>query len=347
MADDLDPELQTDLGTREDVAGDVRASIASLSDLGDKLKEPAPVTETVEQKAERVRDESGKFVAKDKVDAPVAAAPKEITDADQPTEKPVQQSRADGPPRGWSADEKATWSTLPPAIQAAVSRRESEINEGARQWSEQRQTYERVLSPVAELSQQNGLSVEDGITRLLTVERRLASDGPNMIRELAQAYGVDLVALVNGSPQPQPQQAAQQFDPNVIPQLINQSLSQALAQRDEQTALQRTIDDFQRQPGHEHFAEVKVLMGHLLTSQQATDMQDAYDKAVWANPATREKLQSLQASPQIANVAKAKKAAVSLNGSPRGAAPVNRNGSVNGSVIDDVRAAFASARGDA
>lgn len=334
--DDLnpEPEIQVDLGTREDVAGDVRASIA---ELGDKLTKEPPANETETQKAERLRDESGKFVKSDKVDAPVAAAPKPITDADQPSEKPVQPSPAGGPPRGWSADEKTAWSALPPAIQAAVSRREQEIDAGARQWSEQRQTYERVLSPVAELAQQNGLSVEDGLTRLLTVERRLASDGPNMIRELAQAYGVDLTALVNGSPQPQPTQAAQQFDPNVIPQIVNQSISQVLAERDQQNALQSTIDTFKAQPGHEHFDSVKVLMGNLLKTEQAADMQEAYDMAI--------KAKGLYVAPaaQIDLTAtKAKKAAISLNGSPRGQAPVNRANGSAGTVMDDVRAAFAA-----
>ncbi len=334
MSDDLnlEPEIQVDVGTREDVAGDVRASIA---ELGEKLTNEAPVNETVEQKAERLRDESGKFVAKDKVEAP-SEAPKQFTDADQPTEKPVQQSRADGPPRGWSADEKAAWSTLPPAIQAAVSRRETEINEGARQWSEQRQAYEQVFAPVQSLSSQYQMPAADVVARLVSVEQRLGDvrQAPQVIAELAQAYGVDLTALVNGSPQPERQQAAPQFDPNVIPQLINQSLSQALAERDQQSALQRTIDTFKATPGHEHFDSVKVLMGNLLKTEQAQDMQEAYDMAI------RAKGMYVPAPAPAANPAlKARKAAVSLNGSPRGQAPANRQ-QTNGSVIDDVRAAF-------
>ncbi len=341
MADD-DLEQPVEISQRESVADDVRAALEQVStaDLGEKLTKDAPVNETVEQKAERLRDESGKFVAKDKVEAPVTAAPKPITDADQLGEKPAQPSNAGGPPTSWSADAKATWSTLPPAVQAAAIKRDAEINEAGRQWSEQRQTYERVLNPVAELSRSNGLSVEDGITRLLTVERRLASDGPNMIRELAQAYGVDLTALINGTPQPENRQAAPQFDPNIIPQIIDQRLNEVLSARDQNSALQGQIDTFAKTPGHEHFGEVKVLMGHLLKSEQATDMQDAYDKAVWATPSVREKLMAAQTAaqnPQKEAITK-RKAAVSLNGSPRGQAPVNRQ-QTNGSVLDDVRAA--------
>lgn len=338
MADDLDELEVPENTTRETVADDVRAAIAQ-AELGDKLANDDTVTETTEQKAERLRDEQGKFVAKDKVEQ--RTAPDKITDADQPIEQPVQHSRADGPPKGWSADAKTEWSNLPPAIQAAVSRREQEIDAGARQWSEQRQAYERVLTPVAELSQRNGLSVEDGIQRLLSVESRLASDGAATIVELAQAYGVDLVALVNGTPQPQRQQSPQ-FDPNTIAQTVDQLLEQRLAERDQSNAIQSTIQAFASAPGHEHFDEVKQLMGHLLKSQQASDMQDAYDKATWANPSIRTQLIATQSQPADQGRANQtrRKAAVSLNGAPRGTPAVSRPNGSAGAVIDDVRAAF-------
>ncbi len=340
MADE--PELQTlETPERESVADDVRAALEQVSkaDLGEQLIKEPPANETESQKADRLRDESGKFVRADKVVA--QSAPKPITDADPAQGNSVAPSSALEVPKTWSAEAKTEWLKLSPAVQQAVLKRETEIDAGGRQWSEQRQAYERVLSPVAELSKANGLSVEDGITRLLTVENRLASDGPNMIRELAAAYGVDLTALVNGTPQPEKQSAAPQFDPNVIPQIIDQRLNEALTERDQITALKQEISTFSAAPGHEHFADVQVLMGHLLKSGQASDMQEAYDKAVWATPSVREKLlaaQTAQNPAKDANAIRRKAGGVSLNGAPRGQAPVNRQ-QTNGTVLDDVRAA--------
>lgn len=325
---------------RDNVADDVRAAFNEHKELAEKLVND-PV-ETPAAKATRLRDEAtGKFVAKDStVEQSQTAAPDaKITDADSVPGKIDQPSTAGELPKTWSADAKAAWSTLPPAVQQAVLKRESEMDAGGRQWSEQRQAYERVLSPVAELSRQNGLTTEDGIQRLLSVEQRLQTDGPNMIRELANAYGVDLAALANGTQQPQVQRAPQ-FDPNQIPILVNQTLQEELARRDQQTALQTQISAFASQPGHEHFDTVKVKMGRLLETGEATSLQDAYEQAVWANPSTRSAMQAAtQQAPSAEKNAKARKAAVSINGSPRGQAPVNRvNGS--GSIEDDVRAAW-------
>ena len=332
---------------RDNVLDDVRAAFNEHKELAEKLVNSPPAEESAADKAERLRDEHGKFVAKPTVEQqPEGAAPEpKITDADPVPGKIEQPSNAAELPKTWSADAKAEWSKLPPAVQQAVLKREAEMDAGGRQWSEQRQTYERVLSPVAELSRQNGLSTEEGLQRLLSVEHRLQTDGPNMIRELAQAYGVDLAALANGTQQPPTQRAAPQFDPNQIPILVNHTLQQELARRDEQAALQTQISTFASQPGHEHFEAVKVKMGRLLETGEATSLQDAYDQAVWANPSTRATLQAAQQSaPSAEKNAKARKAAVSINGSPRGAAPVNRvNG--NGTIEDDVRAAWAQHSG--
>lgn len=345
MADIEDLSQTVEAPLRESVQDDVRAAFEHHNELADKLVNDAPVNETVEQKAERQRNERGQFVAKEHAEAPqTAAQPKEITDADRREEQVAQPSTAGGPPTSWSADAKAAWSTLPPAIQAAAVKREAEINEGARQWSEQRRNYEQAFQPIQQLSQQYQMPPADVVSRLVAVEQRLgdARQAPQVIAELASAYGVDLTALVNGSPQPQTSPAAQ-FDPDKLFQTLDQRLEQRMTEREErqrqETALQQTIDGFGSAPGHEHFATVKVYMGHLLGSGLASDMQDAYDQAVYANPETRAKLMAQTIQPTVKARPDPRRAAVSLNGSPRGAAPVNRDQS-KGSVLDDVRAAF-------
>ena len=343
---DLENEVPLDQSTRESVSDDVRAAFELHSkDLGDKLADMPAADETATEKADRLRNERGQFVAKDQVEQPAGAPDPKITDADPSVDKQAQPSTAPvSIPTSWSADAKAEWSKLSPAVQQAVLKRETEINEGGRQWSEEKQRYETALAPVAELSRQNGITTEDGLQRLLTVEYRLKADGPRMIAELANAYGVDLAALVNGTQQPFPQpQAIQQFDPNTIPQIVNQ----AIAEREQQGRLSQTIEQFSTakdqtgQPLHPHFEALKARMALLLKNEEANDLQDAYDQASWSNPDIRAQLQQA-ATPQAVQrtqVARSRAAAITPKGAPRGAPPVSRSGSA-GSVIDDVRAAF-------
>jgi hypothetical protein len=121
---------------------------------------------------------------------------------------------------------------------------------------------------------------------------------------------------------------------------VDQQISAALAAQAQKTEIANTIEGFAKAPGHEHFPAVKQLMGHLMKSGQAADMQDAYDKAIWATPSIRSQLMA----PVVdkGRTDKARKAAgTTLRGVPGNQAPIKRDtGSVNGSVIDDVRAAF-------
>lgn len=337
----------------DDISADIRSAAESL---GSKLvtsedKTPAPEAEP-EARAERARDETGKFVKADTaVEQPKSAPDKPITDAVQSTEQPAQPSPAGAPPRGWSAEEKALWSQLPPAIQTAVSRREAQMDEGARQWTQQRQAVEQAIAPLHELSQQNGINWQDGLQRLLNVESGLRNPqtAAQTVQQIAQAYGVDLAALVNGSPQPQ-RPAQPSFDPNIIPQIVQQTVSQQFQAFQQDQALNGEIQQFATERGadgqlaHPHFSTVKTLMGHLLQSGQAEDMQDAYDKAIWANSDIRSQLLTTQAKPQSQQIEKARKAAITPKGAPNSTVKKGNGFDPKQSLEDDLREAMAQFR---
>ena len=88
-------------------------------------------------------------------------------------------------------------------------------------------------------------------------------------------------------------------------------------------------------------------MGVLLESGKASDLEDAYNRAIYADPEIRSSL--LAANQQATNgkrltelnakTERAKSAAVSVTGSPGGSKPLNGSGSV-GSIEDDLRAAL-------
>lgn len=352
--------------TRESVGDDVRAAWEQHSkDVAENLSNtPA---ESAADKAERLRDERGKFVAADKNKVEPGAAPEVTIDADRVPGKENQPSTAGDLPKTWSADAKAEWSKLPPAVQQAVLKRESEIDAGGRQWSEQKRSYEQALAPVHTLAQQYQMPHADVVARLVSVEQRLAdpAQAPQVINELIHAYltakGIRFAPATqtNGNQQPQSPQAVQ-FDPNRLIQTLEQRFDQKLQAREEQqrasAEVQTILGDFGSQKDaagnlkYEHFGDrsVKVRMGHLLENGEATSMEDAYDQAIWSLPTIRSKLTAQAAAPVNgrAQTARARSAAVSLNGAPRGAAPIPRGNGSNGSVVDDVRAAFAQHSGN-
>jgi hypothetical protein len=241
---------------------------------------------------------------------------------------------------GWTAAEKAAWTTLPPAVQAAVSRREQEIQNGGRQWSEEKRRYEGLLGPVAQEAQRRGMSAEQGLNALVTAQRRLDADPVNAIRWLAQSYGVDLATLAGQPSADGSREANPQVD---IRALVHQAVQpyvgpihERMMFEERQRADQATnlVNEFANAPGHENFNAVENEIMAMIPVIKSMNpnwphekvLQDAYDRAVYANPATRTSVlessrQADEAKRQAeakARISKARTAASSVTGSPIG-----------------------------
>lgn len=322
----------------DDVRADVQAAIEALQG-----NETAQVTDDTgaAEKAERARNERGQFA---KADGQAQADPvaKPVSDADPVEGKPLQPSQAAEAPTSWSADAKATWSALPSSAQQTILKREAEMNEAGQRWSEEKRRYEETIAPVRAVSQRNGVDEREGLNRLLAANDFLERSPAEAIQWLAKAYGVDLGNL-NANPTARPQ-----VDPTVsqLQQKVS-SLEKTFEERQHAEVL-TTIDQFKA--SHEHFDEVRVDMGQLIKGGMATDMEDAYQKAIWANPAVREKMIAAQtagvdkARQQQAQVDKARRGAISVSGSPiAGGAPVEKR--EYETVEDAAKAAWAQHMG--
>lgn len=278
--------------------------------------EPAATPgDTVPAAGDRARGPDGKFISKaegapepdrkgdrDKAAAPADIVPAAKTEPDKASAQPASPP-ADAPPAGWPPDAKAEWSKLSPALKAAVLKREAEISAGGQQWSEQRRQYERVLSPVAQEAAKLGMSTEQGLNALLAAHHALNRDPQQAIRSLAQQYGVDLATLA-GSPPADPQRETVQPVQPDIRALVQQAVQPILApfqqrwddearrQADASTAF---VTTFAEAPGHEHFnAVADEIMALVPLIKQANPawsreqvLQDAYDRATYANPTVR------------------------------------------------------------
>ncbi len=311
---------------------------------------------------DRPRGPDGKFAPREKSEtpAPVAAAAVDpnspSTDVTKASEVAAQTATS-APPVGWTAAEKAEWQKLPPAVQAAVSRREAEIAQGGQQWSEQKRRYEAVLSPVAEAARRNGLSTEQGLNSLLQAQAFLERDAPAAIKWLAQSHGVNLATLAGHQPDEVP--SAQTPD---IEALVRQAVQRSVApivapiqqrwQQEEQRQNDMTmqaIHSFAAAPGHEHYPAVESTIALILPQvieenpswSNEQKLQEAYDRALYATPATRQQVLAAKESAAeearrteaATRATKARSAAVSVTGSPQGTAASESAGSLREEIV--------------
>ena len=190
----------------------------------------------------------------------------------------------------------------------------------------------RTLEPARELLMREGGSVEGGVQKLIQISDWAARQPEEFLVTFARQRGLNFPALaaklgfqvVQAAPNGAPQPIAAQ--PPAIPHEVSQRIAQ-LEQtlRGQQDAgIQSQIQAFVDDPAHPYVADVQnEMIAHIEAQKRAgmrPNLKEAYDRAVWANPATRAQLLSQQQpqgkpDPQAVEAARAAKGA-SLNGSP-------------------------------
>lgn len=310
----------------------IRDTLRSLKDQG--IEPEAPV-EAPEEAAQRIRDESGKFKAKE----PADDIPAEVTpEVEAPPVKPA--------PNTWRKEVADKWQTLPPEVQAEVERREADFHkgiEGYKQKAQFAESIERTLAPYQATLQSLNVAPEKAISELLAADHRLRNGSPESkvayIAQLAQAYGIDLGQAAQYQPVPiDPTVNALQQRLDAIEQERQQRIYQE--QQQEINALNSTLAAFAADPKHSHYEAVREHMASLLQGGSATTLEDAYEQAVYANPTTRALLiaeQQAKARAEAAEKAKAAKAAASVNVRSRPSMPVS---APIGSMDETIRANY-------
>jgi len=267
---------------------------------------------------DRQRGPDGKFIAKDKaVDAPVEAAPAQKI-SDQPQEAKVDApapTQAVTPPTSWSQDAKAVWASLPPAVQQAVLKREQEASTGIKSYADKlkaAETLQGVIGPRAQMLAAQYGTPEKGLETLFQLSDFASNDPAGFVRWFAQQRGIALDQLGTM----QPTQSAP-VDPHLaatqqrLGQLEALLISQQRAEQERQTAeLNSRIDAFKSDPKNSHFEELRQDMAKLIQGGLASDLSDAYEKAMWANPTVRAKvIESQRATEEATRKAEAEKKA--------------------------------------
>ena len=297
----------SDSGAAEAPADDLRATLSAAfeaaPDTDASAEDTAPSTDDADSPS---RDASGRFAPKTQ-----AAEAPEATAAPETTDQPATEAKAEPaspqtiePPKSWSAADKATWATIPPAARDIIARREEQVARGFQQKAEESRAYEpliNALTPHANRLQSQGRHPAEVISQLLDTQARFEANPAEGVKWLAQAYGVDLSKLA--APPSQGAGAGEWVDPQIA--AIDQRLSQyerhvqTLAQQQEQERAAMAQDAAAREVASveqdtakfPHFQAVREEMSRLVLAGVTTDLADAYERAVWTNPAIRERIQ--------------------------------------------------------
>ncbi|TBZ07766.1 hypothetical protein [Rhizobium leguminosarum] len=344
-----------DLGTSTEKPISIRDSLRAAIDSSDG-------NVSASGNADRQRDEHGRFAPKEPdkgatvpaaqhaaaaspkpADAPAAAV------AQTPAVPPEQQPAATTHrvPPGWSAEAKAQFGTLPPEVQAAVAKREQEVDNGFRVLQDYKGLEE--FTPIV---RQAGTTHADVMRKAIDWEQSLIRDPINTVIHVARMAGVNLQALVAGQQdqilQRRPQQAQQQPTPQ--PVNVEATVEQVLRKRDTETQVNAFISD----PANVHAEAVLDDMVALISAGRASSLKDAYDAACWMRPDIRQQLISQaapattvqdQTSQKAAAADQARRASRSISGS---SAPGPTQGAGAGqptSIRDSLRSALHAANG--
>jgi hypothetical protein len=306
-------------------------------------------TETVEpvETVERVRDESGKFAARQEPEVPGELMPKP-----EPEQEPEIKA-----PSSWKPEAKAAYikaergEALTPqeikVLTAEANRRESDFLVGIGEFKSHAQKarqFEQAIAPYQQTLNQLGVDAPTAISKLLQADHTLRYSDPvqkaQYFQNLAREYGIDLGQVQNIPQQdPQTQYLMQQL--NELRQ--TQQMWQNSIQEQERSKANHELESFATSD-KAHFEAVRNDMADLLETGKAQSLEQAYEMAIWMRPDVRQTLieqQRIEAQKKYEEqqrATRAKTASVSVKGSSPssgGSQPVS------GSLRDILAAQFA------
>jgi hypothetical protein len=315
IASDLRASLAgTELSTqekspREQMRNQIGAELAKAT--GEKPVDAKPAE--AKPAVERARGPDGKFIQTQQ-EANDAAA---IDNA-----PPVAVKPEDAMPASWRKDLQAKWATVDPELRAEIVKREADVAKGFEKYQGFR-AHEPVLDWVKQVAPQYGMNDVQVVMSWAQTQEALLDPARKQqtIMALARQYGVDLTPQVPQAQTQQPVQPGQEpawVDPDVaalkqqLAEVTNwktqfeQQQAQQYQQQVQQVQTQKLslIDQFASeksqdgQPLRPHLETVMPQMARLIADIKAANpsipdqeaLQQAYDNAVWGNPATREAL---------------------------------------------------------
>ena len=289
-----------------------------------------------EMQSGRNRDQSGRFAkgeGKSEVQAkPSEVAPKsgEVTPkvGEVASQTAEQSQNPDEPPARLSAEAKAQWAALPPAVKADVHRTIREMQGGIEKYRTEATRWQTDVAPYETLAQQYGMDIKGVLADYEGMARMMATNPVQVFDTLAKRHGFtlqDVAASVLG--QDLDEYAKQTSQEIARLQQENMELkrqTQTYTQRQQQE-VQSFITDFAVK--NPRYSELEPQIAGILRSGLVTAteprlrLQEAYEIADRLKPAPR--TAPAPQNPAIAD--QTRKGQLSITGAPgSGSNPANR-----------------------
>ena len=259
-------------------------------------------------------------------------------------------------PAAWKPEMRGDFEKLPPSVQKYITEREEEVHRGFTKLDEERnlgKSVKDVIQPYMPIINAEGGTPLTAIKTLLNTAYILRTAPPTqkvqLFKELAQQYGVNLQSVVQPAQQVHPvvqslQDRIAQLEGTLNQQATREQQAQYELQQREQGTVNSLISEFSSNPANVHFEAVRPVMAALLESGVAKDLQDAYDRAIYASPEIRQQIleadrleneQRRKTEAQTKTNA-ARRAGASVNGAPGVTVP--NNGSPNRTLREEILA---------
>lgn len=281
------PEPSYDINAMSDSLGSDLLSGLGLTPRQERTPKPVPADPALDKPEETNLDGGTPAPATPPAGTPDSATPPAGTPA--PTAKVV--------PGTWRPEAQQAWDTLPDVVKDEVLKREQDMFAGLEQYkadAAQGQSFSEALKPFEQIFQTYGIDPAKQVAGLMNAHLTLSMGSPEqkqaLINQLVKDYG--LYNLQVDSPYVDPTVASLQTEVKNLRMALDAQQSQT--SREMESKINAEVAAFAADPKNVHFNAVFQDMAQLLQSGVSKSLQDAYDKAVWANPVTREAVMKAQ-----------------------------------------------------
>lgn len=255
---------------------------------------------------DKASDEIGKslgFGAKDEPSENSDDLDIQIDEPSEPVEEAVSQieKQVRTAPTSWAKEHHEQWGKIDPQTQEYIELREKQMLEGLEQYKGDSgfgKQMREVTEPYKAFITSQGVDAPKAVQFLLNAHYRLSTAQPadrqQYFAHLAQSYGIDLAAMQPAEPAPQIDPAVKALQDEVGQLRQNVTAREQAAINEGKAKITAEVEAFSKDPKHQYFDECSEDIVALIKAGHT--LEQAYEKAVYANPVTRAKeLSRLQA----------------------------------------------------
>jgi len=261
-------------------------------------------------------------------------------------EKPV--AAPDAAPISWKNEEKAHWAKVPPEVKAIIQRREQEVQRALNNTAHARRfagEFQQVVAPFAHLIRAQNSNPLQAVQNLMTTAAGLTTGNQQqkaaIIAEIISNYGVDLqvldTTLAEGQSNPNPNAGQGSIPPQFAQALqpiyqFMESIQNSRQSYEQQMAAKAAEEIENFGATKPFFNELRDDMADLMEMAakrgRKLSLEDAYRTAVAGNPqyasALKQNTDAASVSAAAATLARARNAASSVSGAPRGGSSADK-----------------------